>query len=96
MTRSEILKKLEQYKSRNQQKYRFNKIGLFGSFAREEGDVESDIDIIVDQIEPDLFILGAIKTDLEDELGIRVDIIRLRKGMNNLLKERIAREAIYV
>jgi len=56
----------------------------------------SDIDILTEQIEPDLFFLGAIKTDLEDEFGARIDIIRIRKGMNASLKSRTEEEAVYV
>ncbi len=93
---SEILSILERFKKNNQEKYRFQKIGLFGSVARETAGGESDIDIVIEQREPDLFLLGTIKTDLEDELNTKVDIIRIRKGMNAFLKDRIEREAIYV
>lgn len=96
MNRSEILKKLEQYKTKHQKDYRFQKIGLFGSVARGEAGEKSDIDILIEQAEPDLFLLGTIKTDLEKELGVQVDIIRIRKGMNRFLANRIAQEAIYV
>ena len=93
---SEILRVLEQYKKNYQDKYRFRKIGLFGSAARGTAGGESDIDIVIEQREPDLFLLGSIKTDLENELNSKVDIVRIRKGMNAFLKERIEREAIYV
>lgn len=96
MDRSEILKKLEQYKTKYQKEYRFSKIGLFGSVSRGDAGEKSDIDILIEQLEPDLFLLGTIKTDLEYEFGTHVDIIRIREGMNKFLKERIARKAIYV
>ena len=96
MKRSEILLVIKQYKKNYQEQYRFSKIGIFGSVARETGGGESDIDIVIEQREPDLFILGSIKTDLENELGRKVDIVRIRKGMNAFLKDRIEREAIYV
>jgi len=64
MKRSEILLIIEQYKKKYQEKYRFNKIGIFGSAARGTAGRESDIDIVIEQSEPDLFLLGAIKTDL--------------------------------
>jgi len=96
MKRSEILQIIEQYKKNYQRKYRFSKIGIFGSAARGTAGGESDIDIVIEQKEPDLFLLGSIKTDLENELGSKVDIIRIRKGMNAFLKDRIERETIYV
>jgi predicted nucleotidyltransferase len=96
MKRSEILLILKQYKKNYHKRYRFSKIGIFGSAARETAGRESDIDIVIEQSEPDLFLLGSIKTDLENELDCKVDIIRIRKGMNAFLKDRIEREAIYV
>ncbi|MCD6295803.1 MAG: hypothetical protein J7M30_01460 [Deltaproteobacteria bacterium] len=50
----------------------------------------------MEQKTPDMFLLGSIKSDLEEKLGIKVDIIRLRKEMNAFLKKRIEQEAIYV
>jgi predicted nucleotidyltransferase len=96
MKRSEILLILKQYKINYHEKYRFSKIGIFGSAARETAGKESDIDIVIEQSKPDLFLLGSIKTDLEKEFGCKVDIVRIREGMNAFLKDRIEREAIYV
>jgi len=96
MTRSEILKRLSIYKSEHQKDYMLSKIGIFGSFARNNETDKSDIDIVVELLKPDLFILGNIKTDLELEFGKNVDIVRLRENMNQFLKYRIQREAIYV
>lgn len=96
MKRSEILSRLYNYKQQYQEKYRFTKIGIFGSVAKGIYSEKSDIDIVVEQQEPDLFILGCIKTDLEEEFGKRVDVVRLRKEMNFFLKNRIEQEAVYV
>lgn len=96
MNREEILKKLEQYKRKHQHEYSFRKIGIFGSVARGEARSNSDLDVLIEQVEPDLFLLGTIKTDLEDLFGTPVDIIRIREGMNAFLKNRIAQEAVYV
>jgi predicted nucleotidyltransferase len=96
MNRVEIIKKLKQYKEKNQSRYNFLKIGLFGSAARDTNHAGSDIDILVEQQTPDLFILGEIKTELEEEFGTPIDIIRLHDGINDLLKKRIRQEAIYV
>jgi predicted nucleotidyltransferase len=96
MKRSEILHILKKYKKNYHKKYQFSKIGIFGSAARSTAGRESDIDIVIEQSKPDLFLLGTIKTDLEKEFACKVDIIRLRKEMNAFLKDRIDREAIYV
>jgi predicted nucleotidyltransferase len=56
----------------------------------------SDIDIVIEQTEPDLFLLGTVKTDLEYELDAKVGIVRIHKRMNKFLLDRIEREGIYV
>ena len=43
-----ILKFLKDNKQKLKDKYKVNKIGLFGSFARNEETDKSDIDILVD------------------------------------------------
>jgi len=96
MDRTEILMKLKKYKEKNQFSYNFFRIGIFGSVARNSNHEGSDIDIIVEQKIPDLFILGTIKTELEEEFGTKIDIIRLYDGISEFLKKRIDQESIYV
>ena len=96
MDRSEILDRLHGFKMKNHERYRFTRIGIFGSVAKGVSREESDIDIVVEQSEPDLFLLGCIKTDLEEEFGKKVDILRIRQEMSTFLKSRIEREAVYV
>jgi len=96
MNQSEIINKLRGFKSDYKDLYSFKRIGIFGSVARNTNEKDSDIDIIVEQNKPDLFILGCIKTDLEKEFGKKVDIVRLRDNMNSYLKQRINKEAVYV
>lgn len=96
MKRSEVLSKLSSFKEKNSNNYNFIKIGIWGSYARGEASDSSDIDIVVELIKPDLFILGDIKTDLEELFGKHIDIIRLRNRMNKFLRQRIEIEAIYV
>ena len=96
MDRTEILNKLLHYKETHQQDYMLQKIGVFGSFAQKNDTPESDVDVFVELQKPDLFILGSIKTELEQLFGKKVDIVRLRENMNPFLKKRILKESIYV
>lgn len=51
---------------------------LFGSYARGEATVESDIDLLVDGGEiSSLYQLAAFRLELEDSLGKPVDILTL-------------------
>lgn len=44
----------------------------------------------------DFFALAGIKQELEELLGCKVDIVRLRDKMDSFLRERIQKEGIYV
>jgi predicted nucleotidyltransferase len=96
MNREEILKIVNKHKSELQEKYGVEKIGLFGSIARNEAGKDSDIDIVVELKKADLFILISLKDYLQEKLNGKVDIVRYRADMGTLLKQRINKEVIYV
>jgi hypothetical protein len=96
MTRDEALQHLRRFKSDNQIRYAIRRLGLFGSGARDTLTDRSDLDVVVELAEPDLFHLIGIKQDLEESLHCPVDVVRYRSDMNPFLKERIDREAVYV
>ncbi len=75
---------------------RIIKIGIFGSLARSDYKRDSDIDVVIEQSSPDLFLLGRIKIELEEKFNKRVDIVRLRKDINPFLRKRIEKDSIYV
>ena len=95
MQREDILKYLEEHKPEFEKKFGVRKIGLFGSFARDENHGDSDIDIVVELEKPDLLTLVGIKQMIEEQLDINVDIVRYRERMNQALKKRIDRDAQY-
>lgn len=95
-TKNEILYLLGLYKSTARSKYGLTRLGIFGSVARDEQSEDSDVDICYEGQVPTLLTLDLIQTDLEKLLGCKVDLVRVRDGMNNLLKQRIQEEGIYV
>jgi predicted nucleotidyltransferase len=70
-------------------------VRVFGSVARGEETLESDIDFLVDydleKITP--WFPGGLLVDLENLLGRKVDIVTER-GLNDRIRERVTREAI--
>ena len=96
MSRDEIIRFISEHKAEFERNFGVTRIGLFGSYARDEGREGSDIDIVVEIKKPDLFHLIGIKQAIEEALRISVDIVRLRDKMNKVLKKRIERDAIYV
>ncbi|MFH2029660.1 MAG: nucleotidyltransferase family protein [Bacteroidota bacterium] len=87
---------MSKYKLELQSKFGVLSISLFGSYARNEENSESDIDIAVDMEKADLFTMASLKNYLQELLGKKVDVIRIRKNMNTILKNRIEKDAIYV
>lgn len=77
------------------ERFGIERIGVFGSVARNEAGKDSDVDIVV-EMPPDLYAMIHAKEQLEDALHAPVDMVRYRSRMNALLKERIEREAVYV
>jgi predicted nucleotidyltransferase len=96
MTSLEIIGFLKSHKQEMAEQFGVIRIGLFGSYARGEALAESDIDIAVELSKPDLYCLIGIKQKIEDEFGGKVDVVRIRDNMNNLLKKRILQDVIYV
>lgn len=70
------------------------KIGIFGSYARNENKPESDIDILL-FLEPtakiSLLKLIEVEQELTDSLGIRVDLITER-SLNPLIRSFIEKD----
>ena len=95
-TKAEILRLLALYKPTAESKYGLTRLGIFGSVARGEQTEDSDIDICYEGRVPSLLTLDLIQSDLEQMFGCRVDMVRMRDGMNSLLKQRIQKEGVYV
>lgn len=92
--KDKIIDKIQKFRVLHQKEYGINRIGIFGSLVKKNN--FNDIDIVVDLETPDLFKLIGIKQELQEELGINVDVIRYREKMNPYLKKHIDNEAVYV
>jgi len=95
MTKKEILNYLSSHKKDFQKEFEVEKIGLFGSYARNEANDNSDIDIFV-HMKPDLFKLIELKEQIEEDLQKRVDIIRNHKHIKPFLLKMIQKDINYV
>jgi hypothetical protein len=95
-SKAEILRLLKLYKPKAQSQYGLTRLGIFGSVARGEQTEDSDVDVCYEGRVPSLLTLDLIQSDLEQLFECRVDMVRIRDGMNNLLKQRIHKEVIYV
>ena len=92
--KTNILNYLKEHYSEFKNKYNVEKIGLFGSYARDEATENSDIDIFV-KMKPSLFDMVAIKEQIENDLNRKVDIIREHKNIKPIFLKMIKKDLIY-
>ncbi|MDF1558964.1 MAG: nucleotidyltransferase domain-containing protein [Bacteroidales bacterium] len=95
VTKAEIIKKIKEY-FRNQKTVR--KAWLFGSYARDDHDIDSDIDILVrvpDKKSFTLFDLAEIKHQLEKLIPTKVDVV-MEGAVNREILKRITPELILI
>ncbi len=84
--REEILRIAAQHGARN--------VRIFGSVARGEANVASDVDVLVEMEQGrSLLDLAGLLVDLEDLLGCKVDIVTER-GLRERIRGRVLREAV--
>lgn len=95
-TTEEILLILQDFKPYAEKNYGVKVLGVFGSVARNEQTEQSDIDICYEGKALSLISIDKLQKELEERLGGRVDIVRLREGMNPVFSGRIKKEVCYV
>ena len=96
MTRAFILDFLHSHKSYLEKEFGLTKIGLFGSYAREEAHSKSDVDIAVEINSPNKFrSFFALKAYLEKHLNLAVDL-GIESTLKPIVKQQIEDEIIYV
>jgi predicted nucleotidyltransferase len=96
-TRDQILIFLSQNKKLFRDKFHIIRIGLFGSYARGEQNLDSDIDLLVEFEDntQELYDLKLqIKDFFKDSLGLEVDICR-EKYIKARIKSSILKETVY-
>ena len=94
MTKYDVLNYLKEHYQEFHYQYNVEKIGLFGSYARDEATKDSDIDIFV-KMKPSMFDIIAIKEQIEEDLHTKVDIIREHKNIKPFFLEMINKDLIY-
>jgi predicted nucleotidyltransferase len=95
LTSTEVEKKLRELKPVLSEKYFVDKIGYFGSFARDQQNDDSDIDILVELSKPigwDFFTMEAF---LEQTFNRKVDLIT-KSALKEQLRDKILHEVKYV
>ena len=95
-TTNEYILLLRDYKRQHAAEYGIERMGIFGSVARNEQNEDSDVDIYIEAPRMSLFGLAGLHIALEKYLKAHVDIICKHDNMNSCFKQRIEKELIYV
>ena len=97
MTRlSQIKKIISEEKDMLIKNYKVKRIGVFGSVVRGEDTDKSDIDILVDFVDPVDFIeFLDLEEHLSKKLGKNVDLVS-RKALKPYIGKEVMKEIIYL
>ncbi|TVS05967.1 MAG: nucleotidyltransferase [Cyanobium sp. PLM2.Bin73] len=90
----QILALLRARRSEWRQRYQVQRIGLFGSTARNQDTASSDVDVWVELDPLTPFATVHLKQELEELLQRPVDLVRLRERMNPALRQAILQEGV--
>jgi predicted nucleotidyltransferase len=79
--------------------FKVKRLDLFGSLARGEHSIESDVDLLVEFEEPDLHpskrFFGLLH-HLEDALGCEVDLLTVSSLSNPYFRRRVLKERMNI
>ena len=98
VNQSQVLRYLSENKQNIRQKYHLKKMGIFGSFARNEQTQESDLDLLVEFEDntPDLTDKkDFLRKEIQSVFNLHVDICR-EKYIKPLFRQQILSDVIYV
>ena len=96
MNKQQIIEFLVSHKKELYEKYGVTRIGLFGSYARDQAKEGSDIDIAVEIESKNKYrSFFGLKRHLEENLKNKVDL-GIESTLKPVAKEYILKEIIYV
>jgi uncharacterized protein len=91
---NQILSIISENKDSLKRKYRISKIGVFGSYSRNEATEESDVDILVEFEEPIGLDFVLLAEELESLIGNKVDLVS-SNAVKPKIKKYIEDELVY-
>jgi predicted nucleotidyltransferase len=96
-TLTEITDILKKHDKDLKKRYGISKIGVFGSYIRNEAREDSDLDILVEfKRDTDIGLLKFVEIEnyLSDLLGVKVDLVE-KSGLKPRIGKHILKEVIY-
>lgn len=95
MTKNDVLVKLSQEAEYIRATYEVEKIGLFGSYAKDKQTESSDIDIYVEFRHKTFKNISGLWVYLENMYHKKIDLLHKQKRSKGAIFESIQKEVIY-
>ncbi len=95
MTKNDILQTLDEHRLLLVEKFEVEKIGLFGSYAKDSQNPDSDIDVYVIFKNKTVDNITGLWIYLEKLFGKKVDLVHYHKRLREGLKREIERSVVY-
>ena len=96
LTKEQVITVLKEAKPYLEKEMGVKRIGLFGSYAKDRQTEESDVDIYLEMEKNDYQKLLDVLLFLEEQLGVKVDLVYKRKQIRPSFLRTLERETIYV
>ncbi len=95
MTKEQIFEKLEKKMDFIRSEFEVEKIGLFGSYAKDKATKNSDIDFYVEFKNKTFDNIAGLWVYLESLYDKKVDIVHKHKNNNQTLLKHIKKDIVY-
>jgi hypothetical protein len=95
-TQQEVMTRLKALKGELASRFDVREIGIFGSVARGEADMQSDLDLLVEfGPRADLITYIGLWQFLEDTFGMNIDLVT-KGGLRADMREKVMRDLVVV
>ncbi len=95
-TLSQIITTLQQHKKTLHDRYKVQRLGVFGSYVRGDIHSGSDVDVLIEFYEP-VSLLGLVSLEnyISSILGIKADVVP-EEDLRAELKDKVLQDVIFV
>ncbi|MCK5722063.1 MAG: nucleotidyltransferase domain-containing protein [Gammaproteobacteria bacterium] len=95
LSHKDILRLLKAEKAFLRNEFGVITIGLFGSYAKGNQQVDSDIDLLVELKEPRFEWIAGLQIYLEKRFDKKIELVRKSDNVNRRFTQRIENEMLY-
>jgi predicted nucleotidyltransferase len=94
-TRQQLFDKLRELKPMLYQKYGISRIGVFGSYAIDAQDKDSDVDLLIELTRPLGWTYFGLASRFKELLHTKVDVATVNE-LKPLIKKEVLKQVIYI